>query len=272
MFSFAIAMQSGTILLREGLEALLIISALAGLLRRAHAGTALTALYAGAAAAIAMSFVTAFVFELFFNGAHDDRIEAGVMLLAAALMFYMSGWLFLRQDSRALMAELKQSADRALSKGTFYSLATIAFLAVFREGAETVLFLHALASTNGGYTPSFFAGIGGAVVALGAIFIVLQWFALRLPLRPVFLVTSAVLFVMGLKFIGGGMQELQEQALLPVTPIALPETLVDLGLNPTREALVAQIAIVLLAIGGGLIGHWRIKRKNAAALAASTQG
>lgn len=271
MFSIAIALQSGTILLREGLEALLIVSALAGLLRRAHANHGLKALYAGALAAIGLSFVTAFVFELFFNGAHDDRIEAAVMLLAAGLMFYMSGWLFLRQDSRALMAELKQSADRALSKGTFYSIALIAFLAVFREGAETVLFLHALAGTNGGFTPSFFAGIGGATIALAAIFVVLQWFALKLPLRPVFLVTSALLFVMGLKFVGGGMQELQEQALLPVTPVALPETLIDLGLNPTREALVAQILIMMLAMGGALFGHWRSKRKSAA-MAAGAQG
>ena len=265
MFSIAAALQSGTILLREGLEALIIISALAGLLRRAHAERALTAVYTGALAAVALSFGAALVFALFFNGAHNDVIEAGVMLLAAALMFYMSGWLFLRQDSRVLMAELKASADRALDKGTFYSFALIAFLAVFREGAETILFLHALASSAGGYSAGFFAGIAGASLALAAIFVLLQWFALRLPFRPVFLVTSGLLFLMGVKFVGGGLQELQEQALVPFTPLALPDWLIDLGLNPTREALAVQVGIVLLAAIGTLVAHLRLKRQNAAA-------
>ena len=268
MFSLAIATQSGVILLREGLEALLIISALAALLRRAQATAGLRALYLGAAAAVIFSGIAAIIFAFFFNGAHDDRIEALVMILAAALMFYMSGWLFLRQDSRVLMAELKQSTDRALSQGTAFSIAAIAFLAVFREGAETVLFLHALAAAEGGYTPGFFVGIGAACLALALIFIALQWFALRMPLRPVFLLTSAMLFMMGLKFIGGGMQELQEQALLPVTPLPWLDAIREFGFNPTREAVAVQSMIVLAALVSVSFAHFRERRKshNAATL------
>ena len=134
MMGLSAAIQSGTILLREGLEAILVIAALAAMLRRAGAPEALKPLYLGALAAIVASFGAAVVFELFYNGAHDDRVEAVVMAVAAALMFYMSGWLFLRQDPRAWQAELKQLADKALASKTVWSLAAIAFLAVFREG------------------------------------------------------------------------------------------------------------------------------------------
>ncbi|MCP8937715.1 FTR1 family protein [Alsobacter sp. SYSU M60028] len=249
MFSLSIALQSGAILLREGLEALLVIAALAAFLRRAGADAAIRALYAGAGLAILASLGAAVVFELFLNGAHDDRVEAVVMIVAAALMLYMSGWLFLRQDPHAWTAELKASADRALSRGASVSLGLIAFLAVFREGGETVLFIHALAGTSGGWTPGLLAGLIGAAAILAAIAVVMQQVAVRLPLRPVFVATSALLFVMGLRFIGGAIQEMQEQGYLPVHDLdRLADTLLALGFNATWEAVGAQIAVGLAAV------------------------
>ena len=98
------ALQSGLILLREGLEALLVIAALAAFLKRAGVPEKVKPLYLGAGLAILASFGAAVVFELFFGGEHNDFMEAGVMVIAAALMLYMSGWLFLRQDPKAWMA------------------------------------------------------------------------------------------------------------------------------------------------------------------------
>ena len=146
------------------------------------------------------------MFELFFEGEHNDFVEAGVMVLAAVLMLYMSGWMYLKQDPKAWMAELRRSAERALDSGTTISLGLIAFLAVFREGGETVLFLHALAKTSGGWTFGLIAGLVVAAVCLAAIFYAIEKLALMLPLRPVFLVTSAFLFIMGLRFIGGAIR------------------------------------------------------------------
>ncbi len=84
------------------------------------------------------------------------------MVIAAVLMLYMSGWMYLKQDPKAWMGELRRSAERALDSGATISLGLIAFLAVFREGGETVLFLHALAKTSGGWS---FGLIAGLVVA-----------------------------------------------------------------------------------------------------------
>lgn len=253
----SIALQSGSILLREGLEALLVISALAAFIERAGAHHHVRALYWGAGAAILASFGAAAVFELFFGGAHDDRLEAGVMLLAAVLMFYMSGWLLLKQDPRAWQAGLRQAADKAIRSGATISLGLIAFLAVFREGGETVLFLHALAKTGGGWSFGFFLGLVVAALMLVVLFIAIRAFAMRLPLRPLFVATSAFLFVMALKFVGGAIQELQEMQLLDVTAVDLPGWLADLGANATVEAIVAQGGIALVAILGTVLAQLR---------------
>ena len=245
--------QAFTILFREGLEALLVIAALAAFLRRSGAGERIATIYLGAAAAGLASLGMAWIFETYFDGNHSDLFEAGVMLAAAALMFYMSGWLFIRQDPRAWQADLNRLAERALGAGTVLSLAGIAFLAVFREGAETILFIHALAKSASGFDGSLLAGLAAAAVALAAVFVAMQWLALRLPLRPIFIVTSAFLFLMGLKMIGDAFQELQEQTIISVHDNGVPAFVTSLGFNGTWEALGTQGAILLVALAAGFV-------------------
>lgn len=246
--------QAFTILFREGLEALLVIAALAAFLRRAGAGERIASIYLGALAAVVASFGMAWVFETYYDGNHSDLFEAGVMLVAAALMFYMSGWLFLRQDPRAWQADLNRMAEKALGAGTVLSLAGIAFLAVFREGAETVLFLHALAKGANGFDASLLTGLAVATAALAAMFVAMQWLALRLPLRPMFLITSAFLFFMGLRMVGQAFQELQEQQLVSFTTEGVPAFVSEWGLsNGSWEALGTQLAILLAAVAAGLV-------------------
>lgn len=269
MTAFASALQSGSILLREGLEALLVIAALAAFLRKAEAGGFIKWLYTGAIAAIAASFAGAVVLELYFGGMHDDRIEAVVMAVAAVLMLYMSGWLFLKQNPAAWTSDLKGAAERAISRGTALSMAAIAFLAVFREGAETVLFLHAAARTAGGWSVGLVGGIAAAAAILAVLFIAIEWLAVRLPLRPVFIATSAFLFVMGLRFVGAAIQECQEQVLVPVHGANLPQWLVDLGFNPSWEAIGTQVGVALIAIAGTLALQVYGKPRSAAAKSAA---
>ncbi len=246
MNGLSIALQAGSILLREGLEAMLIVTALAAALRKGGLDD-LRPLWAGSLAAIAASIVAAVIFQLWFDGAHNDFMEAVVMLVAAALMLYMSGWLFLRQDPRAWKRMIDASAAHALSAGTAGSLAAIAFLAVFREGAETALFLHALASANDGWSASVLAGLAVAAIGLAILYFVMQTLAMRIPLRPLFIVTSAFLFVMGLRFIGGAIQELQEQQIAPYDAAPLPDWFVELGFNPTWEAIGVQLLVAVMA-------------------------
>jgi high-affinity iron transporter len=258
------ALQSGSILLREGLEALLVIAALAAFLTRVGVPEKVKPLYIGAGLAILASLGAAVVFEVFFGGEHNDFMEAGVMVIAAVLMLYMSGWMYLKQDPKAWMGELRRSAERALDSGTTISLGLIAFLAVFREGGETVLFLHALAKTSGGWSFGLIAGLVVAALCLVAIFYAMQKLALMLPLRPVFLVTSAFLFIMGLRFVGGAIQEMQEQTIVPYTAAPIPHWLEQLGVNPTWEALGAQLVIAAIAVASTLALRMRRPQQRTA--------
>lgn len=240
--------EAAVILLREGLEAILVLAALAAYLSRSGAQDRLTALWAGAGAAVIASIAAAWVFERFYNGVHSDVFEGVIIFVAAALLFYVSGWLFLKQDPKAWQAYLNRQADKAMIAGSGYVVASLAFLAVLREGGETVLFLHVLAKGNGGWTASLIGGILAAFVCLAVLCWVIVNTTRRLPLRAVFLVTSAFLFLMGLKFIGEGLQEFQEQAMVPYDVAPGAGWLSALGLNPTWEALGAQAAVIVLAV------------------------
>ena len=168
--------QAAVILLREGLEAMLVIAALAAYLKKAGAADRLVALYTGAVVAIFASLGAAWVFQTLNEGQHNDLLEAFVILAAAALMLYVSGWLLVRQDPRAWQAYLKERAEGALTKGTAWAIALLAFLAVFREGAETVLFIYALATSSGGWSAGLFAGLAAAAAALLVLFFVItRW-------------------------------------------------------------------------------------------------
>lgn len=244
----SVFVQSAIILLREGLEALLVLAALAAYLDKAEARDRLPALYAGAGIAVVASVVAAWAFATFNNGAHSDILEAVVILAASALMLYVSGWLMLRQDPRAWQGYLKVKADAALAQRTRMAVGALAFLAVFREGAETVLFVYALATTAGGFSFELIAGLVAAAVGLVVLFFVINVVAQRLPLRPLFIVTSAFLFLMAIKFIGEAIQELQEQQYVTYTELRSGGWLEALGLNPTVEAVAAQLFVVVLAV------------------------
>ena len=163
-------------------------------------------------------------------------------------MLYVSGWLMVRQDPRAWLAYLHERAGAALAQQTSFAVAALAFLAVFREGAETVLFITALAKTAGGWSGSIIAGLVAGAVGLVILFFFINALARRIPLRPLFIVTSAFLFVMALRFIGAAIQEFQEQQLIPYDPIgSLAPWLMSIGFNPTWEALAIQGVVVVLA-------------------------
>lgn len=239
--------ESASIILREGLEAILVLAALAAWLTRTGSNEKIRPLYSGAAAALLASLALAWVFATFNNGMHDDGIEGGVMLLAAGLMLDVRGWLFLNEDPKRWQAYLKAETDKATRAGSALAIATLAFLAVFREGAETVLFLTALAKTKGGWNVHLVSGVVGGFAGLGLLWFMIMRTSRRLPLRPLFLVTSAFLFVMALKFIGEAFQEFQEMTIVGYHPAPFAKALESLGLNATWEAVGVQIAIIALS-------------------------
>jgi high-affinity iron transporter len=240
--------QAAVILLREGLEAMLVIAALAGYLTKVGGGHRVRALYAGALAAIGASIIAAWLFAVLNSGEHSDILEGIIILVAAALMLYVSGWLMVKQDPRGWQDYLAAKADHALAQDTSWAMASLAFLAVFREGAETVLFINALATAEGGWSAGLFAGLAAASAGLVVLFYFINLIARRIPLRPLFIITSAFLFAMAIKFIGEAIQEFQEQSIVSFTELKNLSWFSTLGLNPTLEAVSAQLLVILFAL------------------------
>ncbi|MBR1269571.1 FTR1 family protein [Bradyrhizobium sp. AUGA SZCCT0222] len=240
--------QAAIILLREGLEAMLVIAALAGYLRKAGSAHRVGALYGGALVAVGASFIAAWAFAVFNSGDHSDVLEGVIILFAAALMLYVSGWLMVKQDPRGWQDYLAHKADSALAQDTVWAVGALAFLAVFREGAETVLFINALAKTEGGWSAGLFGGLAAATVGLAVLFYFINMIAQKLPLRPLFVITSAFLFAMAIKFIGEAVQEFQEQAIITVTEVKGSAFFTAIGLNPSVEALSIQLLVILFTL------------------------
>lgn len=241
----SVAVDSFFILLREGLEALLVIAALSAFLQRAGEGHRRSALLWGSLAALFASLAAAWIFHRYFGGAHDDLTEAVVMSLAAVLLLYVSGWLWLRRDADGWKRHLQRQTERALQADGPWLLAGVAFLAVFREGAETILFLHAVAADAETGPSGMLVGLAAAATLLALIYLAMTKLALRLPLRPVFAVTSAILFLLGLRFIGGALQEFQEIGWVPYDYVGLPGWAVQAGVNPTMQAIGLQALLLL---------------------------
>lgn len=240
--------QAAVILLREGLEAMLVIVALAGYLQKVGSSHRLNALYLGALAAVLASLITAWIFAVFNDGQHDDTTEGIVIILAATIMLYVSGWLMIKQNPRSWKDFITSKADEALAKDTAWAVGVLAFLSVFREGAETVLFVTALAGTEGGWTVAILLGLLAGAAGLIVLYIVINRLARRIPLRPLFIITSAFLFFTALKFLGEAIQEFQEQNIVSTTPLESVAWIEKIGLNPSQEALAIQFLVALFVV------------------------
>ena len=246
-------MQSFVILVREGLEAILLIGALMAFLVRTGNEHRRREIHLGVGAAILMSLLTAAALETVFalSRAHQEGLEGGVMLVAAATLFYVSYWLLSKLEVAKWNRFVRGKVESALTRGSALALASIAFLAVYREGFETVLFYKALAVSGG---PGDWAPIAGGILigaaVLAVVYVAINRFGVRLPLKPLFGVTGALLYYMAFVFAGKGIAELQEAGALSLTPVAWGPRIPAMGIYPTVESLAVQAVLVFLALVG----------------------
>lgn len=260
--------MSFLIILREGMEAILILAALAAYLRKAGRDAEVSRLWGGAACAVAASFVLFGAVRsamLSIGGAGREAIEGVTMLLAAVVLTYVAHFLLSKLDAARWQAYLKKQIDRAAGESPFgarWAIPGAAFLVVFREGFETVLFYEALAISSGGWT-----GNGALVVGFlfGCLLLVATGWAVlvagrRLPLKPFFLTTGTLLFLMAVKFAGDGVAELQEADWVEVSRVAIPSLGgigALLGIHPTRETLLAQATLLSASVLVYLVARGR---------------
>ena len=239
-------LQSFLIILREGFEAILVIGAIVAFLLKTGNRARLRDIWFGVGAALLASAVTAVILATVLRALPATReiIEGVTLLVAVAVLFSVSYWLISKVEAAKWQQFIREKVNRALSDGGGTALTVVAFLAVYREGAETALFLQALFA-DGAAVP-LTLGIAVGFVALAVIFTLFYRYGVKIPLRPFFGGTSALLYYMAFVFMGKGIRELQEGNLVPITILPGWPSVESMGIFPSVQTLLAQCLLVLL--------------------------
>ena len=248
-------LESFMIILREGFEAILVLGAVVAFLIKTGHRRRVRDIWIGAGTGVLASAVLAYMLRTALAAVPASRevIEGVTLLVAVAVLFSVSYWLLSKVEAARWQQFIRDKVTSALEHGGSLALGFVAFLAVFREGAETALFFQALITRAEGSLVPVFAGIAAGGVALTVVFFLFYRFGVRIPLRPFFAVTSAVLYWMAFVFAGKGVKELQEGGAMTRTLLPSFPHVEAMGIYPTVETILVQVALVGLL----LFALWR---------------
>ena len=254
------------IIVREGLEAILVIAAIIAYLVKSGNGKSLKNVYIGALAGILASFAAAAV--LYFvkqavagAGMAQELIEGITALIAVCVLFYVSNWMISKAEAAAWTGYIDNKVRSGVEKRSAFTLAFTAFLSVFREGAEVVLFYQPMLQE--GNAGMVWAGFGAGVVILVFVYLAITKLSVKLPIKVFFTATSILMAVMCVSFLGSGIKELAEGNLFDLTlrVPGIPENDVIqvLGIYPYLETLVPQLILAVILLITFMIAHYRGK-------------
>ena len=255
------ALDAILILLREGLEALLVVMALVSALRVANRPQGYKWVGGGVIAGLVLSLVAAFALHRLFpsasSGTNREIIEGAVGIVAVLMILTIGAWLHSKSSLNAWQAYIKKHMNKALTTGSFISLFALSFLSVFREGAETILFYVGILPNIS--TESFALGVGIAVILLVILAVVILKSSVKLPVPTMFKILTWVLYILGFKILGVSVHALQLTAVLPTTIIDILPNIEWLGFYATLQTIIAQLVYIALIL---LLQRW-LKRQNA---------
>ena len=244
------------IIVREGLEAILVVGAIIAYLVKSGNKKKLGYVYFGCIAAIAASFLCAWLLSLWklANTADQEIIEGVTALIAVVVLFWVSNWMVSKAEADTWNKYIGDQVKTSAETGSVFTLAFTAFLAVFREGAEVILFYQQYLTEPSeiGYV---WGGFGVGCVVLVVVFIAIRFFSVKLPIRPFFLGTSILMFIMSISFLGSGIKELIEGDVVDMTSpewlqalIPYNDVLQVLGIFPVLETLIPQMILTLITL------------------------
>ena len=258
--------QSFSIIVREGFEAILIIAALIAFLVKSRNQSRVKSVHIGVGVGILASFATAYIVHEVLNlsMASQELLEGWIMLIAVVVLFSVSYWLVSKIDHKRWQEYINKQMRGALSKGSAFTLAAVAFISVYREGFETVLFYKALylysGDANDGILPGFFAGC----LVLAGVFYLVNTLGIKIPLKWFFGFTSVLLYYMAFTFMGKGLHELQMGEQISMTSANFLPSITWLGMYPTWETFIGQ-GVLFVAFVFALIYTFIIKAELGAA-------
>ncbi|HEX7886039.1 MAG TPA: cytochrome c/FTR1 family iron permease [Phenylobacterium sp.] len=250
-----------TILLREGVEALLIVIAMIAFLRKAERQDVLPYVHAGWVAALVGGGLTwaAATYLISISGASRELTEGVGSLVSAVVLISVGVWMHGKAQAGAWQVYIRDKLSAALSKRSAWFLFLLAFIVVYREVFETILFYAALWSQGG--LVAMLSGAALALICLAVIAWALLSYSKRLPIAQFFSYSSILIAVLAIVLAGKGVAGLQEAGMLDVRPLAALPRIEVLGVFPTWEGLVAQ----LLTLTAVVVGFWAAGRRAQAA-------
>ncbi len=256
--------QAFVVLLREGLEAILVVAAIIAYLVKAGHKDKVRHIYWGIAAGLVASGLVALLFTLLFNGngPQQEILEGVVALVAMLMLLYTSNWMLSKSSVESWNHYIQSRTVAAISKGSVISLALLSFLAVFREGAETVMFYQAIFAMAPGGSREIWTGFAAAAVVLVIVFVLIRFTSVKIPIRPFFIITSLLMAVMVVIFAGGGIHALIEGALVPATYLPGVPTSDWIGLYPYTQTIGAQILAALVVVVLAIVSTRRLHRQE----------
>ncbi len=260
----AASFNAGSIVLREGLEGLLVIVAILAGLRGAENARRRRLFWIGIAASLAATAITWLISQFVITSlrAYGEVIAAITGFLAIGVLLLITNWLFHQVYWRQWVSTLKAQAAEG---ERVWQLITVGFLVGYREGFETVLFLQSLMLDAGGLA----VGIGvavGCLILLGLGYAALK-LGMKLPYFKILLITAAMIGVVLITFVGATVRAAQTVGWLPVhrlMPGSWPLWTGNwLGLYNTWETVAMQVAMMVLVLGTWRLARWQAKRASA---------
>lgn len=243
--------------LREGLEAILVVAAIAAYLTKTNSRTYLKGVYIGAIVGIVFSIVLAQVFNIIArtvgeveSGVGQEVFEGIAMFLAVIVLFYVSNWMLSKSEVEVWNKYIQNKVEQSISKGSMLTLAFTSFLAVAREGAELILFFQGMRSSISKNPMHMWLGLALATIILVIVYYLIAKVSIRLPLKPFFTFTSTLMFILCLSFVGKGVGELQEADVIgrTIVPWMNGWSFEALGIYDRYENLIPQIILLIVTI------------------------
>lgn len=240
-------LNSFAIIVREGLEAILIIAAIIAFLNATGSRRSIKYIHYGWIAAIGAGVLTWFLAKtvISISGAQREIIEGITALTAAAVLFYVSYWLITKIEVQKWKQYIQGKVESAVSKNSVIALASVSFFAVYREAFETVLFYQALWYQAENSHSAVIWGIVAGAAVLVVLFFVIFKLALKIPIKYFFTFTSIFLYLLAFILLGKGIKELQEAGVINTTPVEFLPYIDAIGFYPTLESSIPQAILVL---------------------------
>jgi high-affinity iron transporter len=255
--------NSLAIILREGLEAFLIIAAVLAFLSATGMRNAIKYVHLGWILALVAGLITWVIAKtiITISGAQREMIEGVTSLVAAAVLFYVSYWLITKIEVKKWKEFIQGKVQKAISKKSVFALASVSFFAVYREAFETVLFYQALWYQADNSKNAILWGLIFGVAML--IFLVFAIFklAIRIPLKYFFTITSFFLYFLCFILMGKGIRGFQEAGIIGIKSINFIPQVDIIGIYPTVETSIPQ-GVLIIAFVAALIWLGYVKKEK----------